>query len=1031
MTNTVNTAKIKNPNLQSVNIEKFTLHTIDSADSLSSADGGHSINLPQLSLWGGVLHIDGQPVHAMFSRDTVYWERTDENGISESGLINLSRHGLFADGYIKKNTADTNTHEEKIHFKADTEIRHRLLSGGLGGIEMELTFGSEYISKHHGSNFYVKLDYIHQGEAVNILDFEGGERKLQHYFRHYIGRDGLLHFNINLSQIWHVKGGEMPEGFDLREIELGFSGDLSQSKGFASKVSVAYVNFGDSEIPVYEEDKDKKRLPITGKAIYGEHAENLQKARARFNQDADISKTLKENYNALKPTEMKFGGVNSTDSVNTVTPMVFTTAAVPPPVAVSSSYSVTSVDSLFALTAPKTQIIKDADGKDMVVPANAWVQREAIELMHDFAVNQMADTEQNGIKYSDLLGQSKQDAYDKIMDLSVIDGIKCPDIADEINKLAADEKVRNYLTNYTKAALGHALSTSVQSELSDAFKDIDKAPERCVYYMQDGSSAHTDALSRDPGYNLLYQAVTKYIYAKNVPGFIHYYAEQKSGKFDWAKALYEYALTEMPLLRIEKALSAGRNDDNLPQTPKITHIYMLLNMLDDSAHPFGDGESKTEISYGALLYAQFTNYNIAELLDTSMNLEGNEDFNVEEYSEMIIRQILGEIYGTAENKYISEENLQKVFGDDLQEFQKMSQESATNTQIIMGSQFFAMGKAFSTIVGLFSALRKGSSPGAGAPAEGFFEKPGMIKFGKVMGALMSVMQIAFMGVMLANWKSLTKEQKALTILSCVDAALNSVVGIARTMKYFTLLNPNSTEAEISAAADSLRYGAGKSELLEIDAYEKKAFELKSAQKEGVPAEAAEPTPLGEGAGLKEYTGNLANDAEESMSTLSEESAGEVVEEQINYTAIFFKGLSLAIRVINFAVFALMTAISIRTVIQEFKMYKGAQTSSVIASESLDIIAAVAMFAATVCEIISLVVDIASIVLETTLTVLSCIPIIGAIAMIVNFVVMIVQMILGFAMRKDPPVVAFTKNQIAPFVAKLPVPPEVWLQTAAA
>jgi hypothetical protein len=954
---------------------------------------------------------------------------------------------------------------------------------------MELAFGSEYISKHHGSNFYAKLDYMHHGEAVNILSFEGGERKTQHCFRHYIGKDGLLHFNINLSHLWHLQGSEMPEGFDLWEIELGFSRNLSTSKGFASKVGASYASFDGSEIPVYEKDKGKKCLPIKGKAIYGEHAANLQKARARFKPNADISKSLKEKYNALKPSQMQFGGASpaalavssaaaaaelstaapaaelstaspaaelstaapaaalSTASrpaeLSTASPTAELSAAAPaaelsaaaPAAALSaaadsSSYSVTSVDSLFALSAPKTQIIKDANGKDMVVPANAWVQREAIDLMHDFAVNQMADIEQNGVKYSDLLGQSKQDAYGKIMDLSIIEGIKCPDIADEINKLATDDKVKRYLTNYTNAALGHALSTSVQTELSSVFEDIKKAPERCVYYMQDGSPAHTDALSRDPGYNLLYQTVTKYVYAKNVPGFIHYYAEQKSGKFDWAKALYDYALAEMPLLRIEKALSAGSNNDNLPQTPKITHIYMLLNMLDESPHPFGDGDDKTDISYGALLYAQFANYNITDLLDTSMNLDGSKDFSVEEYSEMAIRQILGEIYGTAENKYISEENLQKVFGDDLKEFRDMNQEEATNTQIVLGSQFFALSKSFSTVVGLFKTLGKGSAS-EGAVAK-FFGKPGMIKFGKVLGAVASVMQIAFMGVMLANWKNLTKEQKALTILSCVDAALNSALGIARTMKYFTLLNPKSSVAEISKAADALRYGAGESEMLDINAYQKRALEAK----EGAPVEEAKPT-LGEGAGVREYTNGLMEEAEKSMASISEESvgmeeaAGKVIAEQVDYAAMLFKGLTFAIKIINFALFALMTALSIQSVIQEFKMYKGAQTSSVIASEALDIIAAIAMFAATVCEIINLVVEIASVVLGTTLTVLSCIPIIGAIAMIVNFVVMIVQMILGYALRKDPPVVAFAKNQIAPFVKGLPVPPEAWLQSSAA
>jgi hypothetical protein len=812
-------------------------------------------SLPAIALHKGALHIGGAPVQASFKGNSCYWERRDEAGRDERGVLDFSLGCMLAEGRV---TTDGQTQS----IKATADLKYNLLCRRKSdGKELKLifSFGAYYGGADAGTVFFCELSYYDaSGTPQALITFDRDNPAPQPEFSPHIQADGKMAFDIDFSAMWATIGGFLWPDFFLYNLSFALDDTysaVSRGTGLAAVAKGAQALM-DSTVPGEAPPDAQSAVEKTateassgdgpGKSaadplfpdfslpdlslgdmlvycagdevldVTGQLAPDDEKDAARVSLDQGMKLFRKDAVamSALKSRHLQILAVGLSD-------------------AAQDGYE-TTIDKLFSLPMPSgvmEQIDKDGKTQQVKISGNELVQRDATEIIHHCAAMAMADIGDNNVKFADFFGQTAAEAREKVFVLATIDGCHFPHIEEDLTNTLADERVKTYLTNYTKACFGRTLT---ENEADPMMKKVfdgvtvrkgknagqKDANSRCVFYLQCGGSQNPQGATNDPGYNLLHQCVSKYIYARRVPGLVHYMTEQRGAgvaQKDWAKALFEYARKRVSLLQLDKALSM--------ESSKATHLSMLLNCLDDSRHDLsqpeeggadsgesgastgfngivgGDGRS-LPMDYGTALYGLVTN-SLLTRAASNMNLQALSEADSDFIVNSLMKQILSEIYGTAETRYLSDDTIRKFFADDEMDFSQIVQKVGQDQSILMVSQMFATMQAAGNLQTGISALRQKLSSVAqnpGAVAKGFD------KATRILGLMSGVAQLAFVGMFFMQWDNMTDTQKGLAITTAVSAGLNTVGGIIRVRDMCKLANPTSSIADIQNAATRLTYG---------------------------------------------------------------------------------------------------------------------------------------------------------------------------------------------------------------------------------
>jgi hypothetical protein len=190
-----------------------------------------SESLPTIALHKGALHIGGAPVQASFMGNSCYWERTDEEGRNEKGLLTLSHCCMLAEGTIEKDGVAT-------PVKATADLQYDLsCTRKSDGCTQKLRFGfgTYYGGEDEGTVFYYQLWYYDASGALQqIVSFDPENPAPQAEFSPHILADGKIAFDIDLSILWQTIGSFLWPDFFVYSLSFTLDETYSEvSKGRA------------------------------------------------------------------------------------------------------------------------------------------------------------------------------------------------------------------------------------------------------------------------------------------------------------------------------------------------------------------------------------------------------------------------------------------------------------------------------------------------------------------------------------------------------------------------------------------------------------------------------------------------------------------------------------------------------------------------------------------------------------------------------------------------------------------------------
>lgn len=956
----------------------------------------------EFSLHGGFLFVNGAPVQSYFSRNMFYWE--EENA---QGAIFLNYHGLMADVHILQDG-------KKTYGRAGSEMHYAInYKNGQGCHTMDLCFGITFDTKKN-AHYYCGL--VYDGEIVIPIPQDDQSKQGQKIMTVTVTEKELLKIALDTGNYRNEDAG-----FHIAAMELVFDAAYNScsvliTEGVLNVDSYPASNIqnditgedtarGACTLDYQDGDKNSHHIRLEADAIktkdgvryYGSVTYDGKTALGMPQTDKEKAKQgsiscfkIAGKWNVILKKIKIHDGLEISMNVNTMPCVIENKSA-------TKTYSATgklvlnetlknrdrffqanakitaklqencvalgfleanlSVDELFSLDPPPSCEITDKSdpNKKIKMDGQAYAHHKSTEILTYLAAYYTADIKcsEGTMSYADLYGYTKEAAKTYIDDVHI-------NILKEVEAekdSSGSQYVVEFLKKFSDIILSSSYAGSSNTYIQKGFQGIDRPVGRCEYYLSDD---HENALQREKGYHAATTIIDKYVYASLVPGLSKYMGADAE---KWAEELYYNAVDKLPMIQLQ--CIGDRN--------KGTHISKMLAILDHKKRKIKDklggevlkdsGGHEMEMPYAAALYAQIFNFSLAEIENQFQGIDGQASFF------KILELFFGDLYDKIAGKKISD--IPQEILDELDKELQKGREAFIEIHIAQLQNLIG----FMTSIGDYSSA--------------------FVKYGqeiKLFGKFNSCLLYALMGMtyasVLGDWDSLTDEEKAQSLLGCIQSILSTVRQGLIWSSVSKLLNPEISAAERVEAAYRLKFSGTDFECIER----------------------MMPEVDGENINLTE---RLEQVSRKYSFSIKDENAAEV---KLSGLSKFFAGFEIVFQLLNIALMAFAFIMSVIDLVNLFKY------SYSDALKAVAVINTVVMGIAFIAGVASFVISFTA--LATTSAIASAIPIVGAVCMLLSFVFSIVEMFL-YPKEKKPAIQLLIEEHLAVTVKSLAEPSKEW------